>query len=318
MSPLKRRDQEEVRREPVVLSNPLPEALKAHEQLDKPILSCDAPWAETCKANTAMVWGASPAGTLYGGGAEPGTRAFFEAVLERRSTHEQPWLWATIPLSTFKGRRVLEVGCGAGYDAFEIMRAGADYSGVDITPENPARTLKHLSLFGMVPKVQVADAEDLPFDDGAFDVVFSNGVLHHTPHIEIAFREVARVTRPGGEFWLIVYHRNSVFYWLKLWLLDQVLRGGFRKRTMAERLSLIEYTTSEAKPLVKVYSRAELGGLLRGSGFSVDSIVSRKLVAEDLPDFRGSNRVYKHIPQSWLDRLAKRFGWYLIAHARRV
>ena len=181
------------------------------------------------KDRARSVWGASPAGTTYGEGHDPGTPEFFAAVLSKRSSHELPWLFEVVPFASFRGKRVLEIGCGAGYDAYELMRNGADYTGVDITPENPERVRQHLAPYGFEPRVMQADAECLPFPDASFDVVFSNGVLHHTPDMPKAFREVARVLAPGGSFWVILYHKTSVFYWLKLFLTDQVLRGGFQE-----------------------------------------------------------------------------------------
>jgi SAM-dependent methyltransferase len=206
------------------------------------------------QANRA-VWGASPAGTAFGKGYEPGTREFFESVLERRSSWEQPWLPDVVPFPTFRGKAVLELGCGAGYDAYTMLMNGADYTGIDITPENPERVRRHLSYYGLTPDVFQADAEKLPFDDASFDVVYSNGVLHSTPDTAATFSEACRVLRPGGEFHLSVYNRSSVVYWLSLGLTEQVIRGGWRKQSMKTRLQMVEYTTSDELPVVKVYTR---------------------------------------------------------------
>ena len=88
------------------------------------------------KRAAQAVWGASPAGTTHGGGTEPGTREFFERVLELRNSYEIPWLGELVPFAAYRGRAVLEVGCGAGFDAYSFATAGADYTGVDITPQN--------------------------------------------------------------------------------------------------------------------------------------------------------------------------------------
>ena len=269
------------------------------------------------KKAAQAVWGASPAGTTFGGGAEPGTREFFERVLRMRSSHEQPWLSALVPFASARGRRVLELGCGAGYDAYAFCRAGAEYVGIDITPENPGRTRRHLGHFDLAPRVLVADAEALPFREASFDVVFSNGVLHHTPDIERSFRESARVLRRGGEFWVILYHRNSVVYRVNLFLVNHLLKLGFRRMSLRERLAKIEYTTSTELPLVNVYSRGELRNLLTGAGFTVDGLWVRKLVPEDLPFTRALGGVWRRVPQRWLDAVGSRFGWYVIARAVR-
>jgi ubiquinone/menaquinone biosynthesis C-methylase UbiE len=264
------------------------------------------------------VWGATPAGTTFGGGAEPGTKVVFENVLNKRFSYEMPWLVELILFPSFSGKRVLELGCGAGYDAYQFCRNGADYTGIDIAPENPERVKKYLSFYGYAPKLTEGDAENLPFEDESFEVVFSNGVLHHTPDIEKSLDEAHPVLGHHGEFYVIVYHKNSIFYWIALLLYDHLLRLGFIKRGFKERLSMIEYTTSNELPLVNVYTRRGLKRMLRKSGFAVESIWVRKLVKEDLPAIPFMGRLWRYIPQPWLDFVGRYLGWYVIAKAIKV
>jgi len=270
------------------------------------------------KKGSRVVWGATPAGTIWGGGAKPGTKDFFENVLEKRFAHEVPWLSSLVPFDSFNKMKVLELGCGAGYDAYFFCKNGADYTGIDIALENVERTKRHLSFYGYTPNVIEGDAEELPFEDEIFDLVYSNGVLHHTPDINKAFCESHRVLKSGGVFYIIVYHRNSIFYWITLFLFDHCLRLGFMKRGFKERLSMIEYTTSHELPLVNVYTRRYLKKLLRHSRFAIKSLWVRKLVKEDLPAIPILARLWRFIPQPWLDFLGKRFGWYLIAKAEKI
>ncbi|MGB7342172.1 MAG: class I SAM-dependent methyltransferase [Phototrophicaceae bacterium] len=182
------------------------------------------------KQQSQAVWDASPAGTTFARGAKPGTKEFFERVLKKRSEYEQPWLFEIISFAEMRDKKVLELGCGAGYDAYEFCRQSANYTGIDIATENPKRTQQHLAYYNYEPKVIRGDVENLMFPDETFDVVFSNGVLHHTPHMEKSFQEAYRVLKPGGEFNVILYHRNSIFYWLTVGLyntLDVKLKSKF-------------------------------------------------------------------------------------------
>jgi ubiquinone/menaquinone biosynthesis C-methylase UbiE len=279
---------------------------------------------EIDKVKARIVWGSTPAGTTFGGGAEPGTKEFFENVLKKRSTYELPFLFELIPSSSFRGMKVLEVGCGAGYDAYEFCRNGADYIGIDIAPENIERTKKHLSFYGYFPTILEGDAENLQFENDEFDVVFSNGVLHHTPDIEKSFKEAYRVLKKNGEFWVILYHKNSFFYWLTLFLISHILLMGFLKRSIRERLSMIEFTASDELPLVNVYSRRILRKHLKNAGFNIEKLWIRRLIREDfpmssLPYVAGFlKNLWLAIPQRWLNFLGKRFGWYVIARARKM
>ena len=268
------------------------------------------------KEAARQVWGASPAGWVYGEGAAIGSKEYFENVLRKRSNYELPWLFEVFPFGTTKGKRVLEIGCGAGYDAYEFCRNGAIYTGIDITPQNIERTKQHLGLFGFNAGIQLGDAEKLDFPDASFDVVFSNGVLHHIPDIGRAFDEVYRVLKPQGEFWVTLYHKNSLFYRFTTCLWTHILKGGFRKLNLKERRSLIEYTTSEAKPIVNVYSRREVQALIQKAKLSVEFLGCRKLVHEDFPGT--IYRLVRPVPQRFLDRLARLFGWYIVVRARKT
>ena len=86
---------------------------------------------------------------------------------------------------------------------------------------------------------------------------------------------------------------------------------------MRERLGMIEYTTSGELPLVNVYTRGQLRRLLSDAGLTPRVMWVRKLVREDLPDIGRLQRLYERIPQAWLDRVGKRFGWYVLAHAEK-
>lgn len=269
------------------------------------------------KQRSQSVWGASPAGTTLAADAVPGTREFFDTARVRRAEGEMAWLWQTLPLEQTAGQRVLELGCGAGFDALALCEAGAAYTGIDITSENIERTRLHLGFYGHQPDLLQADAENLPFDDNSFDIVFSNGVLHHTPDMARAFAEAGRVLRPGGQFWVTVYHRDSIFYLWRLFLYDHILKGGWRTQSLQERLARIEFTTSDELPLVRVLSRRQMQVLLHAAGFEVSWLGVRKLAREDFPTVPGVGFVVRRLQQSTLDALGKLAGWYVVARATK-
>ena len=115
---------------------------------------------------------------------------------------------------------------------------------------------------------------------------------------------------------MTLYHKNSVFYRLSICLWSHILRGGFRKLTLQERRSLIEYTESDAKPIVNVYSKNEVQKLIEDAGFSIDFLGCRKLVHEDFPGT--ICRLIRPVPQKFLDRLGRVFGWYVVTRARKI
>lgn len=125
---------------------------------------------------------------------------------------EQPCV-LEMPLADLKGLRVLEIGSGGGGHSCIFKRYGAEVVAVDITPERAASTALKFRLLEGGPAIAIqADAENLPFPDGRFDIVYSNGVLHHSPDTERCVAEVYRVLKPGGLAVVMLYSRISAVY----------------------------------------------------------------------------------------------------------
>lgn len=177
---------------------------------------------ETLKDRVRAYWQAEPCGTSTTDAA-PGSREFY-ADVERRRYELEPFIPGFAGFEQWRGKRVLEVGVGLGTDFVRFVRAGAEATGVDLTEAAVAAVRERLALEGMEADLRVADAEELPFGDGEFDLVYSWGVLHHTPNTRRALAEVRRVLRPGGEARIMLYSRRS---WVALgvWLRYGLLRG---------------------------------------------------------------------------------------------
>jgi SAM-dependent methyltransferase len=128
----------------------------------------------------------------------------------------------------------------------------------------------------------ISDGEHLPFQSESFDVVYSNGVLHHTPDTAGSIREVHRVLRPGGVAKIMLYHRNSLNYWFEIVLRRGVLGLEFLRGRSAEEIMsrVIEFSDHDARPLVKVYSRRqvrELFGMFKDVRVEVDQLMRNEL-----------------------------------------
>ena len=121
-----------------------------------------------------------------------------------------------VPFEEGRGKKVLEIGLGNGVDGTMWAKHGADYTGVDLTPAAVEATRRHFEVLGLPGTFQQGNAQELQFPDGTFDIVYSHGVLHHTPEPEKAFAQVARVLKPGGRCILMLYHRHSFNYYIRI------------------------------------------------------------------------------------------------------
>lgn len=120
----------------------------------------------------------------------------------------------------FRGKKLLEIGLGQGADSQQIINRGAEYYGIDLTEESVRRVKERFSLYNTpYREVQVANAEHIPYPDNSFDIVYSHGVIHHSPEIEAIVAEIHRVLKPGGEAVVMLYHKRSYNYHVSIRLL---------------------------------------------------------------------------------------------------
>lgn len=151
--------------------------------------------------------------------SEKFSRQYFDEI-EAWRYRDQPFIHSFAQFSRYHGKRVLEVGFGAGTDFIQWLRAGAIASGVDLTEEALANLTRRINAYNLPQpeSLRVADAENLPFANDTFDLGYSWGVLHHTPDTEKAIKELVRVVRPGGEIKLMLYNRRALCtfkHWVK-------------------------------------------------------------------------------------------------------
>jgi ubiquinone/menaquinone biosynthesis C-methylase UbiE len=218
-----------------------------------------------------------------------------------------------------RGLDVLDVGCGQGIDVYRYALSGSRVTGVDITPRHVQLARAHADAMGIEVKIVEGDAETLPFPSCSFDRVSSNGVLHHTPDMPAALREIARVLRPGGEARVIVYNRNSFHYWFSQVLYHSILRGGLvRERSMAGVLSRsVEFTRGGGRPLVRVYASDELERMLSAAGFDQTRSYARHFTLKDTPFTWPLAGISRLRSAALLDRIGRIGGWYIVGRGTR-
>ena len=256
-------------------------------------------------------WGEDPCGAVYGREHEFGSREFFDEVERHRYQDYAPWMPEVMGFNDFAGVRLLEVGCGMGTDLLQFARGGAQVTGVDLTPRSIQISRQHLDVYGERGDFAISDGENLPFADESFDVVYSNGVLHHTPDTAGAVREVYRVLRPGGLARVMLYHRGSAAYWGEIILRHGVLHGELLRGHSPEEIMsrYVEFNESGGRPLVKVYSRRQARKLF--SMFSETRVQVEQLTRAEL------YLLGRIIPEGMFRSLRHSVGWNVIVSARK-
>lgn len=289
------------------------------------------------KERVRAFWQAHPCGTKFSD-AEIGTREFFARIEAHRYAKE----WHIPEAADFagaRGLRVLEIGCGLGTDGVRFAKAGADYTGVDLTDAAIELARKRFELSGLRGELRVSDAENLDFADESFDLVYSHGVLHHTPDIARAVSEIHRVLKPGGRAIVMLYHRDSYNYRVGIRILR---RAGARLLKSESGLKLVHLMTGEPIDSLREHARivkASTNGYLSsdeflsqstdGAGNPLARVYSRREARELFKDFREVKlRAYflnkrfipligNLLPRSLESALASRWGWHLWIYATK-
>jgi SAM-dependent methyltransferase len=215
-----------------------------------------------------------------------------------------------IPFEQIRGKRVLEIGCGMGLHTEVMARAGADVTAIDLTPTAVEATTRRLQLKNFGARVMEADAEHLPFPDGAFDFVWSWGVIHHSSRTGRLVREIARVLAPSGECRIMVYNRDGMPARI-IFLRDFILKAKWRRQTFEETL----YQGTDGFS-ARYYGREQFEDLFRTFFHDVSSVVVGQ-EADAVPLPRALRRIaLRFVSEQYLRDAQSRRGGFIFLTAR--
>jgi 2-polyprenyl-3-methyl-5-hydroxy-6-metoxy-1,4-benzoquinol methylase len=246
-----------------------------------------------------------------------GTQEYFNEV-EARKYFVEPHIPRLAEFPRWREKRVLEIGCGIGTDSINFARHGAWVTAVDLTENSLAIARQRAAVFGLQDRIRFyqANAEELervvPVEP--YDLVYSFGVIHHTPNPERVLEQVRRYMHSQSVLKLMVYHRYS---WKALWVLLRSGKGQFWKS------SELVAKHSEAQtgcPITYIYSRRQARELLEQNGFRVmdlwvDHIFPYRV--RDYKEYRYRKEWYfRWLPRMVFRKLEENFGWHLCLSAQ--
>jgi len=227
-----------------------------------------------------------------------GSRGFFDD-LDQYHFEKLHHLLHLVDFDGWRGRRVLEVGCGAGVDLARFAKGGADATGVDLASSAIDLARANFEQQGLRGDFQVANGEQLPFADASFDLVYAHGVVQYTPDPPQLVNECRRVLKPGGEAVFQVYNRIS---WLNA--LSKLMKVGLEH---------------EDAPAILKFSIGEFRALL--SGFREVRIVPERFPVKSRLHGGWKGTLYNSVFVGTFNALpramVRRFGWHLLAFCRK-
>lgn len=234
---------------------------------------------------------------------EIGTKEYFDEV-EARKYIVEPHILSFAQFERWAGKRVLEIGCGIGTDAVNFARAGADYTAIELSSASLALTRRRFETLGLHGQFLCDNAEGLSelVPTSEFDLVYSFGVIHHTPNQRGVVAEARKVIRPNGELRIMLYARNS-------WKL-MMIEAGFDQPE-----------AQTGCPIATTYSREMVDALFAGLfevvsaeqahifPFIVDKYIEHEYEVQ--PWFAA-------MPRAMFEALERRLGWHYLIVAKPI
>ncbi len=218
---------------------------------------------------------------------------YFSEITNRRYKVE-PHIKEFADFEKYEGKKVLEIGCGIGTDAEQFVKAGAQYTGIDLSDESVKLTKERLP----GANVMVANIEEW-CSDQKYDLIYSFGVLHHTPNIHNALCNIRKMLSPGGELKIMMYATNS-------WKNAMISMG------------LDQYEAQSGVPVANTYTMEQIKTLL--SDFNL-TISKRHIFRYSIPEYKMGQYVFSfpwnYVPAWGYYILERLMGWHLLITASR-
>jgi 2-polyprenyl-3-methyl-5-hydroxy-6-metoxy-1,4-benzoquinol methylase len=241
-----------------------------------------------------------------------GTKEYFDEV-EARKYRVEPHIPAFAEFERWRGKRVLEIGCGIGTDTVNFARHGADVTSIDLSEKSMDLARQRTVVYGVQDRVQFyrGNAEELSsfVPVAPYDLIYSFGVIHHTPHPDRVLEELRAYAHPGTTVKIMVYHRRS-------WKVLGILLGEGYGRVW--KLPELIAKNSEAQtgcPITYAYSRREGRDLLERHGLHVRDVSVNHIFPYRIKDYVQYRYVkefyFRAMPPALFRALERRLGWHL-------
>ena len=241
-----------------------------------------------------------------------GTKDYFDEV-ETRKYFVEPHIPCFAEFARWNGKKVLEIGCGIGTDTINFARHGAFVTAVDLTEKSLEVARQRAQVFRLENRIRFiqANAEELssyvPVE--TYDLVYSFGVIHHTPRPENVIEQIRKYVGPGSDVKIMVYNCWS---WKVLWILFVYGKGQFWQL----RRLIAQYSEAQTGcPVTYSYSRRAGRRLLEDHGFRVTRLFVDHIFCYSIPEYvQYRYRMvwyFRWLPHRIFRLLERYFGWHL-------
>ena len=244
-----------------------------------------------------------------------GSKEYFDEV-EARKYFVEPHIPAFAEFGRWKEKRVLEIGCGIGTDTINFARHGARVTALDLSPKSLELAMSRARVMGLQDQIRFVcgNSEELerlvPVEP--YDLVYSFGVIHHTPHPERVVEKIKRFMHSGSELRVMVYSKAS-------YKLFAIMREeGVWDMGRLDELIARNSEAQSGCPVTYTYTYAGMRDLL--AGFEILELRKAHIFTWDVEAYKRyeykKEAAWARVSEAQLAELEKELGWHLLARAR--
>ena len=265
-------------------------------------------------------------------------RQYFEEIRKKRYGNREWHVPRVARFDSFKGKTVVEIGCGIATDGLEFATNGADYIGVDLTPNAIEMARERFELFGVTGRFELANAEEgLPFEDDSVDHVYSFGVIHHSPNTEKIVDEIHRILKKDGTLTIMIYNKSSINYYIEIMFLRRIFRWllvpkfmpgllaritGFDKwKLEGHREALIEGSPMTKERWISINTDGPYCPLAKVYNYGEAETLFHKFVGvrQEVWEFNTEHWSFigRMLPESVVKWLGRKWGWHRMVYGRK-
>jgi len=276
-------------------------------------MASDHPFADVSIDRIRTFWNSRPCNVRHSP-KEVGTREYFDEV-EHRKYFVEPHIPAFADFERWRGKSVLEIGCGLGTDTVNFARAGAKVTAIDLSDQSAALARQRLNVYGLGDRatIYVGNAEELPLilPPQTFDLVYSFGVIHHSPNPRRIVEHLRQYMTAGSELRLMVYSRIS---YKLFWIMKS---EGIWDLSRIDELVARNSEAQSGSPVTYTYTFETARALLEG--FRILDLRKAHIFTWDIDAYNRYEyqkaREWAHVSDSELARLERELGWHLLIRA---
>lgn len=237
------------------------------------------------------------------------SKEYFDEV-ESKKYFVEPHIPGFADFNRWKGKKVLEIGCGIGTDSINFVRHGAELTIVEFSEKSLDICKKRFEVYGLSATFYIGDVEKMDefLPSQTFDLIYSFGVIHHTPNPDKAFEQIAKYMNKDTELRVMLYSKISYkLFWV-------MMENGIKEMSNMETLIRKNAEAQYNCPVAYTFTFDEIRDMVGKYGIKVENIWKDHIFTYSIPEYHKNiyvkDQYWKNVDEKLFRQFEKELGWH--------